>query len=575
MAFDCYALAAACREINKTCADTRINKVHLPDRHTLLLRFHGREGQGKLLLCAHPQQGRIQLTDLSFDNPPSAPPFLMAMRKWLEGATILGISQTPYERVAELQLIVRDGIGDRQRARLIIEIMGKHSNIILVDKNDRIIDGIRRYDSSLSQYREVLPGCRYLPPPPQERLLPPLSPADLRAQLISSEPPLASTVKARIAGLSPMAAKEILAGLPAEPRQMDGEDWLRLSAELERFARIYEGSEGAPTLLPQGAGQAADIAAWLPAAWQDKPHLQFESISAALDACYAVKNRDAAFSSRRRKLEKLIAQHTGRMEKKIGLQEQDLAKFLGREDDKLKGDMLAAYQYYLKKGLADITLPSFEDPNVMVSIELDPGLTPQENITRYYRRYSKAKKGRDHILPHLEQNREELAYLQSISAALDMAESDGDLNALESELIAAGYLKKLPEKRKDAKNDDEALPPRRIISADGFTILIGRNNRQNDRLTLREAAATDIWLHAQKIPGSHVIIRAEGRPIPDSTIAEAAAYAAWYSKGGTAGKTAVDYTTADQVKKPAGAKPGMVIYFQQKTLYVEPKEPQE
>ncbi|MBQ2699364.1 MAG: NFACT family protein [Firmicutes bacterium] len=574
MAFDCYALAAACREINKSCADTRINKVHMPDRHTLLLRFHGREGQGKLLLSAHPQQGRIQLTELSYENLPSAPPFLMAMRKWLEGAAILGIRQTAYERVAELELIVRDGIGDRKKARLIIEIMGKHSNIILVDANDRIIDGIRRYDSTLSQYREVLPGCRYLPPPPLDKLLPPIEPAALREQLVSSEPPLAATVKARIAGLSPLAAKEILAGLPAEPRQLDGEDWLRLSAELERFARIYEGSEGAPTLLQPSTG-ASDVAAWLPAAWEAQPHVQFDSISAALDACYAVKNRDAAFSARRRKLEKLLAQQIGRMEKKIGLQEQDLEKFLGREDDKLKGDMLAAYQYYLKKGLADISLPSFEDPNVLVGIELDPGLTPQENITRYYRRYSKAKKGRDHILPHLTQNREEQAYLQSISAALDMAEADGDLNALEQELLAAGYIKKQPEKRKDAKKDDEALPPRRVVSADGFTILIGRNNRQNDRLTLKEAAATDIWLHAQKIPGSHVIVRAEGRPVPDSTIAEAAAYAAWYSKGGSAGKTAVDYTTADQVKKPAGAKPGMVIYFQQKTLYVEPKEPKE
>ncbi|MEG1997570.1 MAG: NFACT family protein, partial [Clostridiales bacterium] len=413
MAFDSFALTAALNQLQQIGMDARIGKIHQPDKHTILLRFHGPMGAGRLLISAHPEQGRLQLTEIVRENPAQAPLFTMVLRKWLDGAKITRIEQTPGERVAIITLLTRNDIGDPITCKLISEIMGKHSNIILVNECDVIIDGIHRYNSNLSRYRQVLPGQPYIPPPPMHKL--PLDQVDeenLGLLLFQqAELTVRELLLQQVGGLSPLFAASCCYQSNITPTTLCGELGLaeirRLCQHLNDLANAAAAANFHPTLLLK-AGKPEDFAAFLPGEWENLPHRSIADISQAIDTLYLSKEQERLFNLKQRELKKLFQHHITRLNKKISLQEEDLRQSEAADRYKQAGDLLSAYQYDLRKGVSEAELPIFDDPHQTIKIKLNPALTPQENISRYYHRYSKAKNARSTIEEHLEANRQEL-----------------------------------------------------------------------------------------------------------------------------------------------------------------------
>ena len=584
MAFDSMTLSAIVGELTPQLIGAKINKIHQPDAYTILLKCHSQAGPLRLLLSAHPDNGRIVATESSKENPPKAPMFLMVLRKWLEGARITGFHCTEGERVATLEAEGWDELGDLQPLRLVTEIMGKHSNIILYNEQGIIIDGIRRYGSHLSRYREVLPGKPYLPPPPMERLaLPPKDEEALASLLYEhAEQELALTLRREIMGISPLLADHVLAaaGLPTEitPEQLGAYEIERIYQVLCQLGQCIRKQSYQPTLR-RVQGRFIDFAAIAPATWLQEEQLSMESINRAVDSFYQQREEEQQFRKAQSELNRSLRHHLARLNKKIALEETDLCQSEAADAYKDAGDLLSAYLWHISKGMEQAELPSFSNPEQLITIKLDPALTPQENVQRYYRRYAKAKKARGSIQKQLDQNYQERDYLLSIEQSMNDSRSIDELAVIEREAVNAGYHKASGSQKPGAKANAEkrmpSLPPRQVRSQDGFTILIGRNNKQNDKLSLSLAKADDIWLHTQKIPGSHVIIVSEGREVPENTLAEAASYAAWFSKAKDSSQVPVDYLPAGRLRKPAGSRPGYVIFTGQRTLYVQPREPQE
>lgn len=583
MAFDSAVLAAVADELRPRLLQARINKVHQTDSHTLVLRWHGRADSGRLLLCAHPLYARLQQTEVTRDNPDKAPLFAMVLRKWLEGARINDITVTPGERIVALELCGLDSLGDPAPLRLILEIMGKHSNIILTDGAGTIIDGIRRYGSSLSRWREVLPGRPYLAPPPLGKLALPPEAEQLAAALYDAEEKsVAPRLQQSVAGLSPLLAQHICLSANVDPDlscgQLGAGQLDRLLEQLSALARQVERGDWQPTLRKK-QGRYVDFAALPPLAWPENEREAVPSMNQALDMFYGRQEKEQQFLSVRHDLLKQLNRHLTRLEKKIEIQQNDLARCESAEQYKAEGDLLAANLWRLEKGQDSIDLPSFYQPEQLVTVALDPSLTPQENVQLRYRRYAKARKSRDGVSAQLSANKEELAYAASIRQSLLFAESEEELAEPKRELLAAGYI--APEKRpKGGRPRDKeggktpALPPRSYTTEQGFTVLIGRNNRQNDRLSLKQAEPSDVWLHAHQIPGSHVIIRALGRPVPEESLLQAASWAAWFSQGREAERVDVDILPASRLRKPSGSRPGYVIYTGQRTVRVKPIDPE-
>ncbi len=580
MAFDCFVLANSLMEMKPLITGAKINKISQIDRHTLIIRYHNAHNNGKLLLCAHPQNGRLHLTESNFNNPQQPPLFCMVARKWLESSTLINVLQTPYERVAELQFRCRNDLGDSIICRLIIEIMGKHSNIILVNNGGIIIDGIHHYNSNLSRYREVLPGIPYIPPPPQQKTFPSLSEEQLAEVLLTDDnialdQSVAAILPKHIAGISPLLAQNIVieSGLKPEINlnQLGQYEISRIAKCLQNLAHRYDTNDFSPTILYH-EDMPIDFAAFPLVFWCSRNQKQADSINAAIDEHYSVLEHQQLFAKEKRELNKYLQKHISRLQKKIAAKEAELAASEAGDDYQKYGDLLAANLYYLRKGINQVELDDLFAPGKSLIIPLDPSLSPQENIKRYYYRCGKCKKANTIIKQQLDEDNQILSYLLSIAQSIEDSSSIEELAPIEDEMNALFNIRNKAIKPK--QNNSQPLPPRQYLSQDGFAILIGRNNKQNDRLTLKQAAGSDIWLHAQKIPGSHVIIKSEGREVPITTIWQAASYAAWFSKAQSGNNVPVDYTLAAQVKKPNGAKPGMVIYFQQKTLYVEPVDPQ-
>jgi predicted ribosome quality control (RQC) complex YloA/Tae2 family protein len=582
MPFDAIVLAACVGELQPELTGAKVNKVHQPDEHTLIIRYHGQSGNGRLLLCNEPQNGRIHKYSGNRENPAKAPQFVMVLRKWLEGARIKEIVATPNERIATLNFIARNELGDPVELRLIIEIMGKHSNIVLVDGRGVILDGIRRYGSQLSRYREVLPGRPYLPPPPITKL--PFVPPDVdslaTALYNAADENLAQALKQKVSGISPLLAPNIplMAGLSPElPVETMGSYEIGLIyQQLQMIEEKIKVGDYQPILTISG-NQYTDYYAFSLPAWSERRSINFATMNEAVDAFYNQLELRQEFERRRNVLAKSLRLHRQRLQKKIELEEAELANCEAATAYREAADLLAAHIYYIEKGRDLVELPSFEDAERQVAIQLNPAKTIQENIQDYYHRYGKAKKSRHLIEEQLEVNRGQLAYLFSIEQAMEDSEVAGELAAIEKEAETAGFYQRrvIIGRPRESTAEPAPLQPRRYLSRDDFVILIGRNNRQNERLSLKQARADDIWLHAQKIPGSHAIISGGGREIPQSTIIEAASYAAWFSKARGSGKTAVDYTRVANLKKPPSTPPGYVTYTGQKTVYVEPLQPGE
>ncbi|MCL6448565.1 MAG: NFACT family protein [Armatimonadetes bacterium] len=577
MPFDGFVLAAVRKELAEKITGCAIDRVYQPTALELILNLRRAGERRRLLLSAHPANARAHLATKAPENPPSPPLFCLVLRKHIEGGRLQKIHQPGLDRILTLEIAARDETGAPSRKQLVCEIMGKHSNIILIDEaTGLIIDAIKRYSHAVSRHREVLPGRPYLPPPAQDKRNPLLLREEEFVETILGRPlesPLPDALQACLDGFSKPLAKELVyrAGLPEEMVLDEcGEYELKkLWRALQELASPARQEQFQPTLI-LSQKKYLDFAAF------DLTHLsgftrKKGEMNELAEEFYVYRERSEKLEKERQELLKRVRKEVKRLQKKAAVREEQLATAREADEYRLSGELLMANLHRLEKGLAEAALENFYDPeNKPVVIPLDPGLSPVENARAYFKKYNKAKGALQKAEEIGAEIRRELAYLESVETALEQAAALADLLEIREELAEQGYLpEERPKKAAKAPRAPEILT---FTSSDGFKILAGRNNRQNDYLTMRLAKDNDLWLHAREIPGAHVIIRAGERPPTPAALREAAAIAAYYSRARQSQNVPVDYTLRKNVHKPRGARPGFVIYKEQRTLVADPDE---
>jgi len=577
MALDGIFLNRLAHEIREVAIGARVDKIAQPSREELVMTLRWRGGGGKLLMSASPQAPRIHFTGDAPENPAKPPMFCMLLRKHLSGAKLAEVRQIQLDRILHLDFETQNELGDQVTVTLAMEIMGRHSNLVVIGAEGRIIDAIRRVDLETSSIRQILPGMRYALPPAQNKLsLFEAEPAQVLERMDAGKDlELSKALMDVLQGMSPILCREIAhyatRGVDASFKALTDGQRQRLEFYLTQLTATVREYKSTPTMVLEPSGKPKDFS-FVPIHQYGAAMLtrEYESCSGLLDSFYTHRDRMERVRQRSGDLLKLLANTSDRLTRKLAAQKEELLQCAKRDGLREKGDLISANLYTLKKGDARATVQNFYSPGEeYVDIELDPMLTPAQNAQRYYALYRKADTAEKMLVKLISQGEAELVYIDSVFDALTRASGESELDAIRSELAAGGYVR--AHAKKGGKREDK-LAPMRYLSADGFTILSGRNNLQNDRLTLREARATDLWLHTQRIPGSHTIILAEGREVPKTTIEQACVIAAYNSKARDSGKVPVDFTPIRNVKKPGGAKPGMVIYDHYQTVIVDPDE---
>lgn len=523
MPLDALFITELAKELNDTLTGMKIDKVRQPEKDTVVLALRGNGKNLRLLVCFGSGNARVCITEAEYENPAQPPMFCMLLRKHLIGARITGVTQPERERMLLFHLIAYDEMGEAAPKTMAVELLGRSANLILIDAEDHIIDAARRVDGDMSAMRQVLPGLIYRMPPKPE--------------------------PGKFSGLSPLIRREMeFRGLPQTVEAAD---------ELERRPCMLV-QDGQPRdfsftpILQYGPGM--DSVAW--SGW-----------SALLEAFYGEKDRTEHLKSRAKSMTKLVRNARGRTERKLALRLEELGATENREQDKRRGDLITANIWRMKPGMETVTVEDFyEEHCPELTIHLDKRKSPQQNAAVYYKQYTKKKAAREHLSGLIEENTAELEYLGSVAEELERAQSQQDLEDIRAELEKAGYLK---APRNVGKKKEKPSQPLSCRTAAGLEILVGRNNLQNDELTFQIARRTDLWFHAQKIHGAHVILRCEGRDPDEASIYQAACLAAWHSEGKQGGRVPVDVTAVRFVKKPRGARPGKVIYTDQKTIIAE------
>ena len=572
MPLDAITLRAAVEELRPTLLNLRIDKVQQPARDQVILLLRGSR---RLLLNAGANAPRLQLTELARDNPAEPPMFCMLLRKHLVGARVADITQPGLERLVRLELDVTDEFGRPGRRTLVLEAMGRRSNLILLDGEGRIIDCMRRVDAEMSAARQVLPGLFYEPPASTGRL-PFLeeTEAGFTEKLAQANPEvqLDRFLLDTYFGISPLLAREAafracgetdgrLCGLNAGDRARFRDAFFVFANAVKenRFTPILLKRDGVPfefSVLPVlQYGAAAETEG-------------FDSVSALLDSFYEAREKQERVRQRGADLIRTATTARDRVRRKLALQEKDYAATQERDALRLSGELITANLYRMERGQSRLVCQNYYDENLPeVTIPLDPLLTPQQNAAKYYKRYTKARTAEKYLREQMELARRDLSYLESILQEIAQAESEQDFLDIRNEMRDAGFIRK-----QGKKTPQRPSKPWEFQTTGGFRVLVGRNNRQNDRLTLKDADYRDLWFHVQKLHGSHVILCTGGREPGDQDITEAAMLAAYYSQGKDSGNVPVDCTQVKNVKKPAGARPGMVIYTTFRTVNVTPEE---
>lgn len=587
MALDGAFLSKLLEEISQTALDARVDRIFQPGREEIIFVLRWKGGSGKLLLSANADSARIQFTQASFENPKTPPMFCMFLRKHLGSARLVEIRQISMDRIVHLGFETLNELGDLVRITVAVEIMGRHSNIIVVDQNGRIMESIKHVDEEMSAVRQVLPGMQYHLPPMQDKLsLVGATPDEMIARMDKGrDVELSKVLMDTVMGISPIVARELAhyvnRGEHTQYSQLGQGERDRLRFGLGQLAKAVTG-EGAPTLVLDLSGKPKDFS-FIEIHQYGRAMMTrgCDGYCALLDTFYSERDLVDRMRQRSNDMLRLLINATDRITRKVATQKEELMQSTQRETLRRYGDLLHANLYQMKKGQSVVRVENFfEEGMPEIAIALDPALTPSQNAQRYYNEYRKADTAEKKLRELIAQGEQELIYLDSVFDALTRARTETELNAIRSELGEQGYLRSAPAKnqkqrpgnksRKQPK--EEKLPPMKYISTDGFTILCGRNNVQNDRLTLKESRNYDIWFHTQKIPGSHTVVIADGKPVPNTTLEQAAIIAAYNSKARESTRVAVDYTIIKNVKKPNGAKPGMVIYDNYETAIVTPDE---
>lgn len=580
MPLDALCLSGLVRELDQTVTGGKIDKIYQPGRDEVILALRTpAQGNVRLLLSANPSHPRPQLTQLTRENPDTPPMFCMLLRKHLSGARILSVAQPPLERVVTLTLEAMNELGDRVERRLVLEAIGRRSNLILLDEEGRILDCIRRVESSLgtgSAQRALLPGMFYRLPPPQAKLDPMAQDRAALEALLSAAPEEAQAdqwLLDTFGGLSPLICRELAfqAGGAVDIRLniLGPEGRKRLLDRLERLLDAVRTGRFSPCLLARD-GAPSDFTFFPVEQYEGRmERTPFPTFSALLDRFYEEREHLERVKQRGQDLIRSVTTARDRTARKIAHQEQELAATHDRERLRQLGDILTSNFYQMERGMARLRTVDFYDPEGReIDVPLDPLLTPQQNAAKYYKEYNKAKTAEVMLTQQLEKGRRELDYLNSVLDTIPLAEGEKDLQEIRQELTDTGYLRRLSK----AKGREKRVvsKPMEFRSSAGLRISVGKNNTQNDLLTCKQAFKSDIWFHTQKIHGSHVILWTEGGQPDLTSIQEAAQLAAWFSQGRESGKVAVDYTPVKYVKKPGGARPGMVVYTTYETAYVAP-----
>ncbi len=571
MAFDGAYLHTIKHEL-EFLKGARIDRIHQPSKEEVILHFRSRDGGFKVLISTAGDSARIHLTNISIDNPPAPPMFCMLLRKHLGGAKLLDIRQEGLERVLFLDFECMNELGDLVRLTLACEVMGRYSNLILVDQNQKIIDSLKR-NADVTRDRVLLTGFPYEMPPRGRRLnfLETDDDTILNALVLAPDANLDKAIVSLFEGVSPLLAREWAYytdrdGVRSHSMTQNHQD--RLLYIIHKTAKMLKEDTCQFHILQTPDGNLKDYCFLRPEQYGAFMLVRpMPSASAVLDEFYAQRDLKARMKQRANDLFRLIMNRMERVRRKIDNQRSELLESDKMEQNKLYGDLLSANLYRLQKGDAVAVLENFYDESCAeVTIPLQINLTPSQNAQRYYTLYRKAVTAKEKLSVQIQQGEEELVYLESVFDVLSRAETEADLLILRDELSQQGYIRSKNQKQKPPKQ----LPPMLYESSDGFPILVGRNNRQNDQLTLKQAGKLDIWLHTQNIAGSHVILVTDGQEPSEIAIREAAMLAAYHSKARDSSNVPVDFTKVKFVKKPNGARFGMVIFTNQQTVYVSP-----
>ena len=578
MPLDALCLSGVVAELKPILTGAKIDKVHQPGRDEIILALRLGRGNGRLLLSASPNHPRLQMTELSRENPAAPPMFCMLLRKHLMGGRILSVEQPHLERIVELRLEVLDELGDRKERRLILEAMGRRANLVLVDDQGRIVDCLRRVDGDMSAQRQLLPGLFYRLPPAMDKADPTaLDGAEWLRQVEQApgESRVDHWLLDTFGGWSPLVCREIAfraggrvditfdeLGAQGRVRVAEAAEMLLNSVKENGFTPTVISIEKRPkdfTFFPAEQYEEAGACAAYP------------TFSALMDRFYEQRENQERIRQKGQDLIRSVTNARDRTARKIANQQRELDATQDRERLRQFGDIITSNLHTMERGMATLRALDFYDPEgAEVDIKLDPLLTPQQNAAKYYKEYNKAKTAEEMLTIQLEKGRRELDYLNSVLENITLAEGERDLQEIRQELADTGYL------RRQAKGKDKGRrlspKPMEFRSSAGLRISVGKNNVQNDLLTCKQAFKSDIWFHTQKIHGSHVILWTGGAQPDLQSLNEAACLAAWFSQGRESGKVPVDYTPVKYVKKPAGARPGMVVYTTYETAWVTPDE---
>lgn len=576
MALDGIVLSNIVSDFKNTLIGGRIDKIYQTERDEIILNVRSQGENYRVLLTAHSSYPRIHFTTQVKDNPQAPPMFCMLLRKHIGSGRIIDIIQPDFERIVEIHIESTSELGDLITKRLIIEIMGRHSNIMLVNYDDKILDSIKHINRMQSSVREVLPGRTYVLPPSHNKVNPLFRTYEqFMNSLMENDVsmPIYKKLYTVYSGMSPLIAKEICYRGNIEPSILsDTLNSIQVKTLYNEMNAIYtdvESQNYTPTLYTDDHKIVAFSSIPL-LLYEDAQEKKFESVSSLLESFYFEQSESSRVNQKTADMRRLLQTHKERAVRKKEIQLYALEEAKNKEEHRIWGELLTANSYNIPLNTESFTTINYYNENMSeIIIPLDPQKTPIENAQHYFKLYNKAKRTEIAAHEQLGNIENELLYLESLLVALNSLQNETDIAEFRDELIQSGYIK---SKGKAKRNVQKKSSPLHFISSDGFHIYVGKNNTQNDQLTLRMAKSYDLWFHTKDIPGSHVIIVTEHKDVPDDTILQAAQLAAYYSKAKTSSNVPVDYTIRKNVKKPNGAKPGMVIYENNKTVYVTPDE---
>lgn len=571
MAFDGITIANIVSELNHTIVGGKINKIAQPEADELMITVKNNRTQYRLFLSASASLPLIYLTGENKQGPLTAPNFCMLLRKHIGSARILSVTQPGLERILIFELEHLNELGDICRKKLIVEIMGKHSNIIFCQEDDTIIDSIKHISANMSSVREVLPGRTWFIPHTQDKMDPlSMSREAFTETVFGKNLPVFKAVYTSLTGFSPLIAEELCVRSGIDPKRQARELeeteketlWQTTDDLVDRIRR----QDFSPVIVYQEE-EPLEFAAFPLTKYQDQKSVSYESISQVLESYYSMKNKITLIRQKSADLRRIVTTAIERTSKKYELQQKQQKDTEKKEKYRIYGELLNTYGYHLEEGARSLEALNYYT-NEMITIPLDEHLSAAENAKKYFDRYTKLKRTEEALNELLEETRSDLEHLESIRTSLDIALDEDDLVEVREELMEYGYLRR---KGSSGKKKKIVSRPFHYRSSDGFDIYVGKNNFQNDELSFKFASGNDWWFHAKGQPGSHVIVKSNGEELPDRTFEEAARLAAFYSKGRQAPKVEIDYTQKKNLKKPNGAKPGFVIYHTNYSMIAEPK----